>query len=106
MFEVGVLFVLLARTLSNGVLICLRVTWGGDMSPKIERRSGADRRLRDLDPVRGLERRKRAEARKPDIAEVVLSEDEWKRHFGRDRAFPRSTEKTTSTEVSGVIRAI
>ena len=106
MFEVGVLFVLLARTLSNGVLICLRVTFGGDMSPKIERRSGADRRLRDLDPVRGLERRKRAEARKPDIAEVVLSEDEWKRHFGRDRAFPRSTEKTTSTEVSSVIRAI
>lgn len=106
MFEVGVLFVLLARALSNTVLMCLRVTLGGDMSPKIERRSGADRRLRDLDPVRGLERRKRAEARKPDIAEVVLSEDEWKRHFGRDRTFPRSTEKTTSTEVSGVIRAI
>lgn len=75
------------------------------MSPKNERRSGADRRQRDLDPASGLEHRKRVEARKPDIAEVVLSEDEWKRHFGSDGVFARSMEATIPTEVSSVIRA-
>ena len=48
-----------------------------------EKRSGLDRRQTDLGPLGAVERRKRAEARKPVIAELELSEDEWKRHFGR-----------------------
>ena len=52
------------------------------MGRQKERRSGVDRRQTDSGSSSGIERRKRAEARKPEIAEVELSEDEWKRLFG------------------------
>lgn len=55
------------------------------MGRQKERRSGVDRRQADFVSSSGIERRKRAEARKPEIAEVALSEDEWKRLFGSHR---------------------
>ncbi len=50
-----------------------------------ESRSGADRRQEDRSPPKRIEQRKRAEARKSEIAEIELSEDEWNTHFGSYR---------------------
>ena len=48
-----------------------------------ERRSGSDRRQEDVGPPGKIEQRRRVEARKPEIAEIVLSEAEWEANFGR-----------------------
>lgn len=47
-----------------------------------ERRSGKDRRQRELGLLGRIERRRRVEARKTEIVDVVLSETEWELHFG------------------------
>jgi hypothetical protein len=43
----------------------------------IERRSGADRRRADKGPPGRVERRRVAEPRKPEVAEIDLSASEW-----------------------------
>lgn len=73
------------------------------MELKKERRSGRDRRQRELGPLSGWEQRKRVESRKPDIDEVVLSEDEWKRHFGSRSVVASTTENTMSIEASIIL---
>jgi hypothetical protein len=42
-----------------------------------ERRSGADRRRADKGPPGRVDRRRVAEPRKPEVAELDLSESEW-----------------------------
>jgi hypothetical protein len=44
-----------------------------------ERRQGKDRRRSDKELPRGLERRKGLEPRRPEVQELELSEEEWKR---------------------------
>ncbi len=56
-----------------------------------ERRTGKDRRQRDVDLFGNMERRRRVEARKPEIVEIALSETEWEDQFGR-----RSVKSRTS----------
>ena len=53
-----------------------------------ERRSGRDRRQEDVGPPGKIEQRRRVEARKPEIEEVVLSEAEWEANFGRQPTAP------------------
>lgn len=48
-----------------------------------ELRSGEDRRKRDIGTREGKERRLSAERRKPEVAEIDLSAEEWKRLFGQ-----------------------
>jgi hypothetical protein len=52
------------------------------MPPTYERRSGKDRRQREIGWLGKIERRRRVEARKPELVDVVLSETEWELHFG------------------------
>jgi hypothetical protein len=52
------------------------------MSLTCERRSGKDRRQRELGLLGRIERRRGVEARKTEIVDVVLSETEWELHFG------------------------
>ena len=42
-----------------------------------ERRTGDDRRRRDIGPPGRHERRRGVEARKPEVVELELSESEW-----------------------------
>ncbi len=44
---------------------------------QIERRSGKDRRQKDVGGPNGRERRKSMEPRKPEVVELDLSESEW-----------------------------
>ncbi len=46
-------------------------------TPSKERRSGADRRRVDALPAGQRDRRRRVEARKPEVVELDLSEAEW-----------------------------
>ncbi|MBN8441897.1 MAG: hypothetical protein J0M28_09410 [Thauera sp.] len=51
-----------------------------------ERRTGIDRRQKDLGPAAGTaERRRRPDPRKPEVAELQLSDHEWELTFGRLR---------------------
>lgn len=52
------------------------------MSLTCERRSGEDRRQRELGLRGRIERRQRVEPRTIEIVDVVLSEAEWELHFG------------------------
>ncbi|MFT3963219.1 hypothetical protein [Propionivibrio sp.] len=52
------------------------------MAVSRERRSGKDRRQEDVGPPGRIEQRRRVEARKPEIEEVVLSDAEWEANFG------------------------
>jgi hypothetical protein len=45
--------------------------------PPVERRAGADRRRVDALPVGQRDRRRRVEARKPEVVELDLTEAEW-----------------------------
>ena len=73
------------------------------MELKKERRSGRDRRERELGPHSGPEHRRRVEARKPEIDELELSEDEWKRHFGSLSAAASVAESSSSIEASIIL---
>lgn len=53
------------------------------MKHTYERRSGKDRRQSDLAPSNGKERRRSVESRKPEIAEISISDDDWSRYFGK-----------------------
>ncbi len=68
-----------------------------------ERRSGKDRRQRELDLLGNIERRKRVEARKLQAVEIALSETEWEDQFGhrsvRSRTAPPSREGALTTLV-------
>lgn len=44
-----------------------------------ERRSGQDRRVRDVAPPQGIERRRSIESRKPEVRELDLTDTEWGR---------------------------
>lgn len=46
---------------------------------KRDRRSGVDRRQKDLGPPRGIERRKGIEPRKPEVTEIEITPSEWGR---------------------------
>jgi hypothetical protein len=46
-------------------------------SPHFERRSGADRRNKEVLPLDKRERRRSIEPRKPEVAEIELSAEEW-----------------------------
>ncbi len=61
------------------------------MKHEHERRTGKDRRQRELVLLGNLERRRRVEARKPEIVEIALSETEWEDQFGS-----RSVKSRTS----------
>jgi hypothetical protein len=50
-----------------------------------DRRSGKDRRVRDIGPPDGVERRHRPDPRRPVVKEQELSEAEWERYFGNGR---------------------
>lgn len=50
-----------------------------------DRRSGRDRRVKDLGPPGGVERRHRPDPRRPAVTELELSEVEWERYFGNGR---------------------
>jgi hypothetical protein len=43
----------------------------------VERRSGKDRRVADLPPPNGRERRRTAEPRKPEVTELDLTQSQW-----------------------------
>jgi hypothetical protein len=45
----------------------------------VERRSGKDRRVADLPPPNGRERRRTAEPRKPEVTEIDMSPSQWTR---------------------------
>jgi hypothetical protein len=73
------------------------------MARKKERRSGVDRRQKDFKPPGGIEKRKKVEARKPEIVEVELSEAEWKRHFGNNNVAEPKLKTTIPFEASEVL---
>jgi hypothetical protein len=55
---------------------------GCDVFQQTDRRSGRDRRVKDVGPPDGVERRHRPDPRRPAVAELELSEAEWERYFG------------------------
>lgn len=55
------------------------------MSRVLERRTGQDRRQLDALAPGKMDRRRRVEARKPEIVEIELSETEWENLFGAGR---------------------
>ena len=55
-----------------------------DRRTSTDRRSGVDRRQRDMGPQTGSrERRNRPEPRKPEVSEIALSDREWALAFGK-----------------------
>jgi hypothetical protein len=48
----------------------------------VERRSGKDRRVVDLPPPKGRERRRTAEPRKPEVTEIDMTQSQWGRLAG------------------------
>lgn len=65
------------------------------MTHKYDRRSGSDRRQRELSFLGRVERRKRVEARKPEIVELKLSETEWDDYFGNGFVRARKATRTS-----------
>jgi hypothetical protein len=47
-----------------------------------ERRSGKDRRVVDIPPPKGRERRRTAEPRKPEVTEIDMTQSQWGRLNG------------------------
>jgi hypothetical protein len=45
--------------------------------PAVDRRSGRDRRARDIGPPSGRDRRRSLEPRKPEVVEIEVSAEEW-----------------------------
>jgi hypothetical protein len=45
----------------------------------VERRSGKDRRVADVPPPKGRERRRTAEPRKPEVTEIDMTASQWGR---------------------------
>jgi hypothetical protein len=45
----------------------------------VERRSGKDRRVVDIPPPKGRERRRTAEPRKPEVTEIDMTQSQWGR---------------------------
>jgi hypothetical protein len=43
----------------------------------VERRSGRDRRVVDVPPPKGRERRRTAEPRKPEVTEIDMTASQW-----------------------------
>jgi hypothetical protein len=43
----------------------------------VERRSGRDRRVVDIPPPKGRERRRTAEPRKPEVTEIDMTASQW-----------------------------
>jgi hypothetical protein len=43
----------------------------------VERRSGRDRRVIDIPPPKGRERRRTAEPRKPEVTEIDMTASQW-----------------------------
>ena len=47
--------------------------------PLTDRRTGRDRRQKDAEPPKGIERRRGIEPRKPEVSELQISESDWGR---------------------------
>lgn len=45
--------------------------------PTVDRRSGQDRRKKDMDPPGGRERRRSVEPRRPEVVEIDLTPSQW-----------------------------
>ncbi len=54
-----------------------KATGNVQASVLVNRRTGADRRSKDLPPPTGGERRRSIEPRKPEVTEVEISADQW-----------------------------
>jgi hypothetical protein len=52
----------------------------------VERRSGRDRRQSDRGSPTGVERRRCAEKRKPELVELAISDSDWLHYFGKPAA--------------------
>lgn len=55
-----------------------------------ERRSGKDRRVQDVGPKGDRERRRSLEARKPEVVEIQMTDDEWGRLYQTGVPAPRA----------------